>query len=544
MSTSPTADAPPDRFHVQLLYGNGGGGHKASALAVQRCLLDSPSAHLLDVHLVDASSIAGGNFGDSLYNLLLSYNLITAIELAHSALQSIIFPLIRPTLRSAFRTHFAATLAPRACIVSFIPMLNAVIADALPPNVPLLTVFTDFSHTAGHPWIQHPRQHLVTGTDTATQQALRAGYTPKPLPPSTVISPAAPYHNALQQPPSPTHTSVASTSMFVTPTSGMVVHPKFYASLPAAMRKRRRADLGLPPDLPTALVCFGGSPPTDRVSRLVHLLLAAADPHQFNVIVICAKNRQLFDRLTRLKRRSLERRLFITGFTDDVPLFMQLADVVIGKPGPGVVSEALVSGTPSVLVTGAAENQVMKQERDVLDWVRRYGIGRVARDEDDAVRNLAADLQPLRDNIRKLPTNRAVFEVSDLVLDQLGVLDHDYLNFDSGSDHLVSSASLISHGSQDKSSSTSSSDENETETETETENDDIPKVVDDDDFGVGSESGSSSKSTSFGGILSSHLPASLKDGLSNLLSAQSLRLDLRRATSPLEEQGSPSTGFK
>lgn len=41
--------------------------------------------------------------------------------------------------------------------------------------------------------------------------------------------------------------------------------------------------------------------------------------------------------------------LYLKNFTRDVSTYMQLSDVVIGKPGPGVVSEALVSGRPMIL---------------------------------------------------------------------------------------------------------------------------------------------------------------------------------------------------
>lgn len=370
------------------MYGNGGGGHKASALAVKQALENCSVSAQLHVELVDASFIAGARFGDWLYNVLLSYNAVSAIELIHSVLNKFLLPLMRSPLRQGFRAHFANT--PNLdCVVSFVPILNAIMADVLPSHVPLLTVLTDFSHTQTHPWMQHPRQHVVAGTDIAVAQALSKGYT---------------------------MSGVASPSMCITPTSGMVVHPRFYARLTSTARHFKRASLGFLHDLPVVLLLFGANPPTDRVSRLVALYLAREAADAVNVIAICARNRALYNRLTRRKRRYQQHRLYVTGFTKEIPTFMQMSDVLVGKPGPGVVSEAFVSGLPFVLVTGATGSNVMQQEKDVLDWVQRQRIGIVARSEQEAASVSLAEIAEMQERIAQMPPNNAVFQVRDLIL--------------------------------------------------------------------------------------------------------------------------------
>lgn len=384
---------PPSnaRRKIQLMYGNGGGGHKASATAVQKILMTSPAAPLLDIQLIDASAIAGAGPGDWLYNTLLSFNAVSVIEMLHSTLQTVIMPIALPSLRQAFRAHFAKT-PDLSCVVSFVPFLNAVFAESLNPHIALFTVLTDFSHTQNHPWIQHPRQHIVAGTDVAVAQALSEGFVLQPIP---------------------------SAAMRLTATSGMVVHPRFYNFLSQHLRRRKLRELGFPPDLPTVLLLFGAQSPTDRVLRLVDLFLQRAPPAAVNVIAICGENKGLYHRLTRRKVASRERRLFVTGFTNQIPLFMQLSDVLIGKPGPGVVSEAFVSGLPCILITGASEAQVMKQEKDVLDWVRRERIGIVARSVQEAANVTLAQIEDMRQAISDKPANRAVFEVRDLILCKL-----------------------------------------------------------------------------------------------------------------------------
>jgi hypothetical protein len=104
--------------------------------------------------------------------------------------------------------------------------------------------------------------------------------------------------------------------------------------------------------------------------------------------------------------------MHVTGFTSDVAALMRAADVLVGKPGPGVVSEAYVSGLPCVLLTGAG---VMAQEREVVDWAVARGVGVEAAGPADAARVGVADVAAMRRRIKEGPRNEAVFEVARLI---------------------------------------------------------------------------------------------------------------------------------
>jgi 1,2-diacylglycerol 3-beta-galactosyltransferase len=74
--------------------------------------------------------------------------------------------------------------------------------------------------------------------------------------------------------------------------------------------------------------------------------------------------------------------MFVQGFTEDVPLYMELADFFIGKPGPGSISEALAKRLPVIV----QRNQwTLAHERYNADWVEEMGVGLV-------VRNFATEL--------------------------------------------------------------------------------------------------------------------------------------------------------
>lgn len=375
---------------VHLMYGNGGSGHKATARALHACLSRFPNPPT--VILVDASEIAGASAGDWLYNQLLAYNCVSAIDLLHQGLQYI-FPLTRPALESAFRRYWR-TQSHLNVVVSLVPILNAVFADTLPSSAKLFTVMTDFSHTNAHPWLQHPRQHVITGTDVAWRQAKNNGWRQAG------------------------HTGAG---MIVTKTNGMVVHPKFYDRTDENERDKRALKMGLVPSWLVVLLLFGGNPPTQVVTQLVDGFWkrGTRDGEKANLIVVCGKNKKLYERLMVRKRRYGAVGIHVVGYSQEIPLFMQMADILVGKPGPGVVSEAYVSGLPCILVTGSADERVMKQERDVMDWVRRKGVGKVVRRVEDAVTIQREEIEHMERNIAAGGNNDALFKVTELIMDAL-----------------------------------------------------------------------------------------------------------------------------
>lgn len=379
--TTPTTPSPtllPRERVVQLLYGSGGGGHLASAEAVAATLADIPGVR---AELVNASAVVGALPGDALYNWFLSYNAVPAIEVMHFFATTFL-PIASPALRASLRAHWRKERPPDA-VVSFIPTLNACIADTLPKNIPFFTVLTDFSHTHAHCWLQHPRQHVVAGTLVAQRQAADKGW-------------------AINPPPGEPRYS---------PTSGMVVHPRFYNKLTTEERTRLFSDMDLDESLPTVLICYGGSPPTGVVTQLFNSLTVRSGDDAVNVVVVCGRNSVLLERLKPVSGRGVH----VVGFSRQIPTLMRLSDVMIGKPGPGVVSEAFVSGVPVLLVTGENDRTVMRQEKDVVAWVRDTGVGLVVRTPQEAALVSRSQMQMMRDNIRRLPPNKAVFEVHALI---------------------------------------------------------------------------------------------------------------------------------
>jgi UDP-N-acetylglucosamine:LPS N-acetylglucosamine transferase len=112
----------------------------------------------------------------------------------------------------------------------------------------------------------------------------------------------------------------------------------------------------------------------------------------------------------------------VVEFTSDIPRYMQLADFLIGKPGPGSVSEAVRMGLPVLVVDNA---WTMPQERYNADWIRENHLGivlRSFRSIERGVSQLLGQLDEFCASVRRID-NRALFEIPDMLANILQEAD-------------------------------------------------------------------------------------------------------------------------
>ncbi|MBU2286011.1 MAG: galactosyldiacylglycerol synthase, partial [Gammaproteobacteria bacterium] len=258
-------------------------------------------------------------------------------------------------------------------VVSLIPNFNRVLCEALQatlPGVPYVTVMTDLADLPPRFWIESEApQHVVCGSARAVAQARAAG-----LPESRIHA-----------------------------TSGMLIRPDFYER-PPLDRAAERSALGLDPDRPTGLVLFGGHGSAAMIGIAKRL-------SGMQLILACGHNGRLARTLAGLPS-SVPRH--VLGFTPDIARYMQLSDFMIGKPGPGTLSEAVQMELPVVVVRN---RYTLPQERYNTDWVRELGVGVVCSSFTKVgppVEALVRDLDGLRAATRRV-RNRAVFEVPGIL---------------------------------------------------------------------------------------------------------------------------------
>ena len=228
-----------------------------------------------------------------------------------------------------------------------------------------------------HFWIEEDQeQYFICGTERAYRQAIGMGHKPD----------------------------------HVFRTSGMILNPKFYDVAPVDRAEERRK-LGLRTDLPTVLLMFGGegSPKIQSIAESLN-----ASGLDLQIIAIAGKNTKLEAKLRAMKTRVP---MHVEGFTKEVPRFMQIADMFIGKPGPGSISEAVAMGLPVII-----ENNMwtLAQERYNAEWAQEMGVGIALESfQSGVVGAVRKMLDPvLRAGYVKnvaAQKNRAVFEIPEIL---------------------------------------------------------------------------------------------------------------------------------
>jgi 1,2-diacylglycerol 3-beta-galactosyltransferase len=150
-----------------------------------------------------------------------------------------------------------------------------------------------------------------------------------------------------------------------------------------AERKELKRRLGVNGDF--LVVLTGGAEGSGGLRRRAAAILRTVD--DVDVAVICGRNRSLNRRVSRLAGRAGRGRLTAHGFVSNMADWLRCADVVVGKAGPGTITEATCCGAPLVLTS-----YVPGQEKGNAEYVTGAGAGVYA----PGPRQLAAEIGRLR----------------------------------------------------------------------------------------------------------------------------------------------------
>ncbi len=362
---------------IDLVYFNAGGGHRSAAIALDEVIRAQglPWAvrlvNLFDV--LDPRDVFHRTTGmkpENYYNARLARGWTLGLAQELRVLQALI-RLGHKSLTAQLAAHWRETRPDM--VVSLVPNFNRAMYEAarrVRPDLPYVTIMTDFADFPPHFWIEPGQsQHLICGTSKAVEQARAAGYAEE----------------------------------LIHATSGMIIRPDFYETA-AVDRGAERRKLGLDPDRPTGLVMFGG-----HGSRAMRGIGKRLDDAQ--LILVCGHNAALAESLRAMPATAPR---VIEGFTRRIRDYMQLSDYFIGKPGPGSISEAVQQGLPVLVVRNS---WTMPQERYNTDWVSAQGVGIVLRSFKDVGRGVAALTEGLSDYRRNIAAirNNAVFEIPDIL---------------------------------------------------------------------------------------------------------------------------------
>ncbi len=369
-------------INVDIVFFDAGGGHRAAAEALRLVMNEQGGWNVRLVNLQElldpvdwARKLTGVRMQD-LYNLMLKKGWTLGTPQTVRVLQFFIRLIHAQAVRilEAFWRSSDADL-----VVSVVPHFNRALAESLRqvrPATRFVTVLTDIADYPPHFWMESLGGDIICGSDRAVEQARALN-----------ISDDRIYR-----------------------ASGMIVHPRFYQSISCDVRAERK-QRGLDPDAPTGLVLFGGQG-SETMLEIVERL-DADGPHHLQLMLICGRNEKL---AARLRNRRGRLRIFVEGFTAEVPFYMAISDFFIGKPGPGSISEAVAMRLPVIVERNA---WTLPQERYNADWILENHLGLVVRGPHQipgAIRELLerGNLARFRAQAATIH-NRAVYEIPSIL---------------------------------------------------------------------------------------------------------------------------------
>jgi hypothetical protein len=371
------------RLKICLIYIDSGGGHRAAATALSEVIRQQQRPWDLEMvciqDLLDSIDFIRKSTGirfQDVYNIMLRHGWTVGT----AQLIPMMHTLIRATHDAQVKALEAYWRTQRPdLVVSLIPHYNRALKESLDltwPDTPYVTLLTDIADYPPHFWIEQMDQWVICGSRKAAGQAREVG-----LPADRILL-----------------------------ASGMILHPRFYAPLPID-RAAERIRLGLKPDVPVGLVLFGGEGCTE-MARIARALNRTDSGVQ--LILICGKNRPLAGELRTMQHRIP---MVVEGFTRDIPLYMELSDFFIGKPGPGSLSEALAKKLPVIVQRNA---WTMAHELYNTEWIEELGAGIVienfTREIGTAVKTLLAPGNYAGYRDRAAATrNLAVYEIPEML---------------------------------------------------------------------------------------------------------------------------------
>ena len=374
---------------VHILFHDAGGGHRNAAVALKAVIEQQQRPWKVELvqfqELTDRLDVLRRLTGIRIqeqYNKLLqngwTLGAVYLLRILQFTIRVFHGPLVK-LLEKFWREK------PADLLISVIPHFNREIAESwtkVHAGRPFVTIITDLADFPPHFWIESiPEQFVIAGTTRAAEQARALGHD----------------------------------DSHIFQTSGMILRPDFYAADdtdPLVIR----GELGLKPDMPTAIVLFGG-----HGSKVMYEIAERLDAARVSVqlILICGRNEELAAKL-RAKQWSMP--VNVIGFTKEVHRLMRAADFLIGKPGPGSIAEAMVRQLPVLIECNA---WTLPQERYNAEWVVEKQVGIVLNSfRDDVVSGVQQMLQPERlakfkENVQALH-NRAVFEIPEILSKLLG----------------------------------------------------------------------------------------------------------------------------
>lgn len=369
-----------NRSRILILMSDTGGGHRASAQALQAAFAARYPGRF-EVEIVDLWTdytpwpinrfprLYSPIIGRALWLWKLLW-LVFENERGHSASLRLVYLLCRNRLRKVLQAH-----RPHL-IISVHPLMQHLVMWMLEQEgaeIPFATVVTDLA-SFHHGWFHARAVRCFVASEAAAEAARRHGLRARLL--------------------------------------GLPVRAAFSQPLPDKVTARAR--LGLAEGGFTALL-LGGGEGMGPVAAIAHAVARrlGAEGKDAQLVVICGRNERL--------RQSLQRSDWplparVCGFVDNMEEWMAASDCVITKAGPGTIAEALICGLP-ILLSGF----IPGQESGNVSYVVENGVGAYC-DSPDGIAAIVSnwvggnELAQMAARARELGRPRAAYDIVDEIV--------------------------------------------------------------------------------------------------------------------------------
>ncbi len=376
---------------IFILYASTGGGHLSAARALQAAIqLRHPGTY--QVELINIPLVTDSQRVRMLYE---SYNLMLKADprfakhgmrlLNTFNVEKAVIPLVKRAYQNVRRM---VEQERPDLIVSVHAILNHALTMALrdchlQDRTPYVIVCTDLTNNFLRGWANPDATRIITFSEMARRQMLEYGVPAEKLE----------VHR------------------------GFTVHPSFFAE--PVNRDAAREELGLNPRTFTLLISMGGVAIPRKTVAIVRELLRSELPLQ--LLVVCGMNPPLKRKMHFIARKA-PIRMHVYGYTQRIALMMSAADLMISKPGPGTIMEAVIKELPLLLDN---VTEPMPQEKGNLAFALDEGIAhpitsyrrlpylveRLMRD--------TAEYRHMKENMRRIKHEDAIFDVAESVLSLL-----------------------------------------------------------------------------------------------------------------------------
>lgn len=372
----------PETLKILFLFSDTGGGHRSAAEAIIEALQleygDSISAKMVDI-FKEYAPLPLNRMPD-LYPRMVRIPQVWGLGFRLSdgrrrarVLMASAWPYVRRSIRALVSQH------PCDMIVSVHPLAAAPVIRALgKPRPPFITVVTDLVST--HALWYHPLTDLcLVPTESARQRALRYGLKPE-----------------------------------IVQVFGLPVANRFCQ--PTGNKKGLRDNYGWPVDRHLVLLVGGG----EGMGPLEKTAIAIAEAGlPIALVVVVGRNQSL---KARLESRKWPIPTFIYGFVREMPDFMQAADILVTKAGPGTISEALNAGLPMVLYS-----RLPGQESGNISYITSEGAGVWAPRVSEIIAAIRywidqpKGLELARTNCQRLARPQAARQIARFLVERAGI---------------------------------------------------------------------------------------------------------------------------